>query len=909
MKSLVDHLQSHKTAIPDVQSHIIANMLCGLKSKNDSCPEVSNLLKWLHNVIASHNAAAGATPKHSSQWKSSDIALALYGLQDMGSQGPSHTLDARHDRKIRAPTTTNMSEEILNVLAELNTAFLKSTCTLHCKDVGKAMYSLNNMSDDYEEVRQVIHTLTGKLRKQRLEDGKKYRNSVPDLIIAKALYGLRSMTSDSAEVRGMITELADMLEVEGQGDMNLQSISMAFMGISNLNSKHVEVQALLNVLSQRLVLACQRETLYSQAVGNILYSLNVYKETSQFEKSTSNIVVREEEIRSRTLILQTILRNLTAVKARSVYLEGLAVRGALRGLGLFPLHMPEVPLLLDVILQKSVRINSHSTHGFASRNSATFPPHLFHPEHVAGALSSFQNVDSNNPIVKNWLDFLSETLIVGVPISPPSVSYIVSAYRGLMNMDSQCASVRNVLKSLYMTINSFSSEKNSAANVDSTAWRSIDIALIINSLQNMKSFHAEVRNTLQALLVKVDVDDTLHFSPNEMSLALYGMRGMSTMHSEVGSTLNLLHNGIINFQEGACDISENFTPRSATTSLYGLQNMSSSSVEVKSILKVLERLISGCEDSFNNNEIGSAYFGLQSMDIYDEEVARILTVINDKLESMEESLNARTISDVLFGLPRCSISAHPQVSRSIQLICSRDTFPSSTSTHSFDDLEFSLDEVSRAIYGLMCMIRSESTLQHSEISMLEKLLSEAHRNVKLSIAKSDWLTQRGLLSMCRSISLLSHTAVGLPPSLDESLRVLVNTIESIEIVSMGDRGAQESSTEKRFAAVAQQLMTVQGKSDLRNISVETSVFIHGFSCDILFKSLSSPNFCCNIELDGPTHKLTRKNLMCELRDSFLKSRGIHVIRIDLSDHPDHDDDMITRILKSRLSEIPILNMD
>ena len=77
--------------------------------------------------------------------------------------------------------------------------------------------------------------------------------------------------------------------------------------------------------------------------------------------------------------------------------------------------------------------------------------------------------------------------------------------------------------------------------------------------------------------------------------------------------------------------------------------------------------------------------------------------------------------------------------------------------------------------------------------------------------------------------------------------------------------------------------------------------LHGFSCDIVIRSLSSGE-AYNIELDGPAHLLPRKQLLCDLRDSFLQEAcGVRVVRVNLCTLPPHiDEETMTTILTSNI---------
>ena len=618
---------------------------------NDSHPEVRILLKWVTHHFTTQVTETTETgvvtqsPRRPLKWSSDSFSTALFGLRGMGMK-TGNRWDGKNRKRQGSVKAPLLSDELLNLLVQLNVSFLKSNGPFEIKHIGPIMHSLSKMSSDYEPVRNIVSTLTSKVSNQRLLHGEKHRQPIPDLAFAKALYGLRSMTSDSSEVLAMVALLTDLLVVEGRGYMNLQAISMAMYGIANLSSVHTEVQALLEVLNQRYLAASEREPLSSYSIATIFSSLHIFKANGFMISVDAGANIIEKELSIRREVLQTIVHSLEASKSQHLHLNGIAVSAALRGLSHLSPDIPEVSRLLELLLQKAMRINHRSIHGSTLKGS-TFPLLQFTPDQATGALTAFHNMNSDRVVVKDWLLFLSETLTEGMQTSPPSVSYVISGYKGLRKMNSQCEAVRKILKALYLTVNGTQHR-----------WTSLDISLVLNSLQNMNCFHYEVRNTLQAVCHKSKGDS---FSPDLLSLSLYGMRNMTPNYVAVSDTLVMLAKGIGDHQHSKDSTRRNaYSARAVTTCLYGLQNMSSSHKEVKDLLISLESAIVHCPDVFRNQEIGSAYFGLQSMDIVEsnlvnEEVVGVLRAVNNKLETAKESLNARAVSDILFGLQRSGI--------------------------------------------------------------------------------------------------------------------------------------------------------------------------------------------------------------------------------------------------------------
>lgn len=725
---------------------------------------------------------------------------------------------------------------------------------------------------------------------------------------------------------------------------------MALYGMSNLRSSDDGVQTLLSVIAERMAAAGSNEVLLGRDASSALCALQVFRENGQetsvndISRSSSINGLSEREYLIRQQVLKTILCRLDSPQSQHGHMDGLAVRGALKGLTLLSTDIPEVTSLLQVLLRKSKRINCVSAYGSTQGGGRAYEASDFAPDHALGAMSYFENVDSC-AIVKQWLSFLSDTLLEGLQTCPPpKISYVVSAYRGLRNMSSQCEAVRKALKVLYVTINGFKHHDHHPQQQQAmtercgvmerkyiSRWESIDVALVLNSLQCMDCFHAEVRNTLQALLAKTvrerdpisaagDIKDScsaLVFCPDRLSLSLYGLRNMTPLYSEVSDTLTLLRKGIEKHQRQQLNNPDEdrvgFTARTATTCLYGLQNMTSNHPEVKKLLKIILVAIEKCpmDDTFGHQELGSAYFGLQSMDSTHEEVIEVLKVVNDRLESRDGRLDDQTVADILFGLQRCSMEDSVEVVRAVELLHANiteycgDSSTTSSSADSFGGIN--LGHASRSVYGLLCMrkatVKMEST--GSSQALVTYFLTAIKHRIWMDNERGISIKEQEVLSLYRSLILIKHH-VGDVMTLAsvQLLNEIIGALEEPMLAVAKDVCAHESTSEKRFAAVVKRLFQFQRCDGAEVCSaeapvIETSSVLHGFSCDLVVRSPIS-DLVCNIEFDGPSHLLPRKKLLCYLRDSFLQEAcGVRIIRVDLCSELSDED--LAAFVKSKLS--------
>ena len=77
-------------------------------------------------------------------------------------------------------------------------------------------------------------------------------------------------------------------------------------------------------------------------------------------------------------------------------------------------------------------------------------------------------------------------------------------------------------------------------------------------------------------------------------------------------------------------------------------------------------------------------------------------------------------------------------------------------------------------------------------------------------------------------------------------------------------------------------------SDSARVSVRPDAcYLHGFEADIVLTVLPHPDsgltapVTVNVEVDGPTHRSRRSRLLCSVRETHLRSRGVGVLRWDL----------------------------
>lgn len=96
------------------------------------------------------------------------------------------------------------------------------------------------------------------------------------------------------------------------------------------------------------------------------------------------------------------------------------------------------------------------------------------------------------------------------------------------------------------------------------------------------------------------------FTASDISNFLYGLKGMSSTCSAVRTVLLV-------FVLKITSCNETFTPTQVSKCLYGLQGMSCDSIEVRTVLFALVSKVKNCVGEFTLHEIGLSLYGLQGV--------------------------------------------------------------------------------------------------------------------------------------------------------------------------------------------------------------------------------------------------------------------------------------------------------
>jgi hypothetical protein len=320
-----------------LSSQAIHNALYGLKSLHSEHGEVRRLLPVLHDLIVDVPDTNTHSDSHSDKCtnfaiksrvnlRGHEIGSALYGLQHMSSEHEEVGLLLSAITATITPTHT-VSTQTHNRPLIVGRA------------IGNALYGLRNMNSNNKQVQQLIHALTQTIRTQLDVDPQQLHMNRQE--IANALYGLQEMRSECEEVRELLSVLCTVFRLSTHSSSTTQSsailddgrdIGIALYGLQNLSSDHGEVRRLLTVLNTNIATGkILMNRINGRHIGNALYGL---------QRMSSE----HEEVRD---LMETLAVKLT----HALEVSALDVASALYGLQQMNCKSVEVTHMLAVLTE------------------------------------------------------------------------------------------------------------------------------------------------------------------------------------------------------------------------------------------------------------------------------------------------------------------------------------------------------------------------------------------------------------------------------------------------------------------------------------------------------------------------------------------------------------------------------
>jgi hypothetical protein len=378
-------------------------------------------------------------------------------------------------------------------------------------------------------------------------------------------------------------------------------------------------------------------------------------------------------------------------------------------------------------------------------------------------------------------------------------------------------------------------------------------------LQGMSSESSEVRTVLSALAKKVSMCSE-DLTVQEIGNALYGLQGMSSDSSEVREVLSAL-----TIKIHTCK--GNLDAQAVGNAFYGLQGMSNDNSEVRNVLSALTTKVHSCTENLTAQNIGNSFLGLQGMTSDCSEIYDVLSALSTKLYACKEKLNAQNVGNAFYGLQGLSWMKNS---------------PDFMSVISFLRLQVKtiVDDFSKAVD----QFSGDSSVPNTSTNELVPV-PNTPTNELVPVPNTPTID---LVTLCQSlIYLLPEISANIDMKVCKDLEEM-NLMLRDELafrktgkdIYYNDLGFQ-SLAEKRMYDVASKVVRTTGTITHANIHLfdlfESDIIL------ILPSNNNSKDIIINIEVDGIYHKHEKKIIFCDRKDKHLKSKGVYVSRIDVSD--------------------------
>ena len=325
-------------------------------------------------------------------------------------------------------------------------------------------------------------------------------------------------------------------------------------------------------------------------------------------------------------------------------------------------------------------------------------------------------------------------------------------------------------------------------------------------------------------------------------------------------------------------LQERLTSQELGNALYGLQRMTSSSDDVRLIIRALIPKIESCVVPIEAATLSRGLYGLQSMSSDCDDVRALIRALVPKVESCDMSLSGHDISHVLYGLQGMSSDSADAILLldALQPIIDRS------------ESSLSIQEVANALYGLQGMTGTASGQ-----SIISYLLSQSCLN--------DDMTKRELITLGQSVYLMLPILSGTRGY--EGWEKVKNSISmklSLKRAEVHHATSGQSAAELRIQDIASSTF------DGSNVLFTSNEYLCDvFECDLVLQLVNtcmsgnegdSSILKINIEVDGVFHELERKKRFCRLRDAYLRSKHVSVMRISVAHLETLDDAAVKKWL-------------
>lgn len=590
--------REYELEVDSVSMNQLSSCYFGLKSATSDSIEAMQLLSILNKILASKTQLF--TPKQ--------LANAMYGLQRMSA------------------THSEVQLSLRLFLSHLNS--LQGDKVFGVNEVAMLCYGLQSMSPCQSKVVDaLLHSLSTNI--QYIDQ------SFSTSQVAMTLFGMKTMSSNYTSVIRMFSSVTSKWNpssnMQKHEIIQSKDLAMIMNGIRGLSNENIAIESFLSKLiflfqkfqkqSNTHLSLSQFATILNgfQSMGSMAYVKNSYN------KSHNNDTLSALPF---TSVLSTI--NTQELNASSFLGFGILYQNNQRKFRISNKLLTLLGIIYDLLIEKK-------------DESMTIV-------NIASSLFGLQGLSSDSLVVRKFLmtfaNDLKQSILKG-DVDMDSKAIASSLY-GMQHMNSKYEEVQAMLDVICLGLQQSSKFINAQA-----------IGNGLYGLQSMSDDYIHVRQVLAALNEKIknmphpienpvfeeqyEKYQEFYMSGQNIGNALWGLRNMTSSHSEVRQVLSSLakkireSNAIMNGQN-------------IGNSLYALHAMDDSYDEVREILSSLAYKIVISDKQLSSLDIGMALFGLKNKDHESPEVRVILGALIHKIRNSSMKLELQDLSLAIVGI-------------------------------------------------------------------------------------------------------------------------------------------------------------------------------------------------------------------------------------------------------------------
>jgi hypothetical protein len=776
----------------------------------------------------------------------------------------------------------------------------------------------NILSVDVGQRSEMLNPLEG-----LSEEIKDYRKAMTLVEFSQIISKLSSIIEHDISSKKVARQLAFQMSEYGIELNSSQELGLAFRSLSSLPVKNQEIHHLHSQLRQFI----PGPSIHTSLSTALIFPLPIASLIDIYS-SVTNLTSHLEPFQ---LLLETLHPHLTA------QCSSLTISHCCEIFYCFQSSLNYSNVLADtmrVISQRLTELHSVPFHSAMSPAMRLLsPPQLTSDRRmsihqIAHCMFGIKNMPNHAPEIRPIFHILSSQLALNrsEPITLQEIHHNFCCLHGSqINIYHQ--EVKSLIDTLCELIEYNYTEMSDSPSVPSSSSRDLTVfssgsylTEIFSSFANQNSDNHLTQHlllSLNTILLRTDPPNSkkplprYYLSPEQIGFCLVGMRHLSCDHdgvSEVMKSLSLYLKRSMNHplhEKEIYPVHSHLTGHAITNCLLGMGSMSDENPAVKQMLQAIyEKLRYFTDIHFTPAEICQSLHGFRGMTSKYVKVTQILEILIKRLEEMapphphpnghSPTFTGKDISMALCGIQRMVPSdSLPSLLKLIDLLLSHGL--PLLSEMSLTTLRVVLTSVVHMVwYHLPLPVTFTETL-------LNSLLNDLHRP---SRPPKEQLFELNKIMLFQSLHLLhsqlSHSSSpssSLPPSLLSKLNQLIATLAPM--IPRKETPSIKSKYENKIFTRIQGLF-----GSYSNVQFVRHDIINGFSTDILLKiksenkkprsSSSFPSsletvseddhIVYNIEIDGPSHELAKKQFFYQRRDEyFQQALGIQVIRLSLKD--------------------------